>query len=163
MCRVLPKAPTPAWEAPLLNPACKPICPSWARNCSSLNSRSFLSAILGPKRGPVYSACFWVCRSRWHCVKLKKFENKKKQNEEKQKQKIEKLISVNISHNQNGRLRTVTDGIPIDSMRRDREWLAECCAVRTSPLFGISPRLERRTFSAPLGTLKNCFDFVISK
>ena len=62
MCRVLPKAPTPACDAPLLNPACSPMCPSWARNCSSLNSRSFLSAILGPRRGPLYSGCFCVCK-----------------------------------------------------------------------------------------------------
>ena len=62
MCRVLPNDPIPDWVAPLLNPAWRPICPSRsARVCSSLNSRLFSSAIFGPKRGPQYSGCFWVC------------------------------------------------------------------------------------------------------
>ena len=87
MCRVFPKPPTPAWEAPLLNPAWSPMWPSWARNCSSVNSRSFLSAIYGPMRGPVYSGCFWVCADvAWHHHrKIKSF----------QKQKIEQLHGSN--------------------------------------------------------------------
>lgn len=63
MCLVLPNPPCPAWDAPLLKPICKFRWASWARNCSSVNSLLFSSAIFGPRPGPVYSGCFWVCNT----------------------------------------------------------------------------------------------------
>lgn len=46
ICRCCPKF-MPACEAPLLLPACSPITVSLAFSCSSLNSRTFLSASFG--------------------------------------------------------------------------------------------------------------------
>ena len=64
MCLVLPMPPWPAWVAPLFWPACSP---TWASLpfliSSSVKFLSFLVAILGPRRGPLYSGCFWVWRA----------------------------------------------------------------------------------------------------
>lgn len=47
----------PAWLAPLLVPACKPMMDSPALNCSSVKSRLFSSDGRGPKNGPLNSGC----------------------------------------------------------------------------------------------------------
>lgn len=58
ICRVLPKF-IPLWLAPVLVPYWREITVWPARNCSSVNSRSFLSASLGPIEGfPYLDACF---------------------------------------------------------------------------------------------------------
>lgn len=67
MCRVLPNPPWPDWLAPLLKPICRFKWPSLARSWSSVNDLSFLSAILGPSLGPLYSGCncVWIERKKF--------------------------------------------------------------------------------------------------
>ena len=65
---------SPAWLAPLLLPYCKLTTFLPAASCSSVNSTSCLSAIFGPKAGPVYSGCSCVCNQNAYDI-MKTWQN----------------------------------------------------------------------------------------
>lgn len=63
---ILREAPKfcPDCVAILFVPACKPITASPALRTSSLNSRRFSSAGLGPRKGPRHSGCLYDCKHK---------------------------------------------------------------------------------------------------
>lgn len=69
--RILRPAPMfcPDCVAPLFWPAWRPMIPSPALSCSSVNSLLFSSAGFGPRYGPFHSGCLYVCK-RHAYVKL---------------------------------------------------------------------------------------------